>query len=70
MDRQEQLLDLRTRILQAEEERLQGVRNMSITEARKALKKIPEAVKADTMTLDELRYGNKKGADQLEDYSN
>ena len=36
-ERREQLLALRARILQAEEERLRGERGMSLEEARKAL---------------------------------
>ena len=39
-ERREQLLDLRSRILRAEEERLRGARTMSISEARKALAKL------------------------------
>ena len=38
-ERREQLLNLRSRILQAEEERLRGARTMSISEAREALRK-------------------------------
>lgn len=47
MERQEQLLDLWARILQAEEDRLQGARTMSIAEAREALKKEPASINAD-----------------------
>lgn len=36
-ERREQLLNLRARILQAEEERLHGTKTMSISEAREAL---------------------------------
>ena len=39
-ERREQLLNLRARILQAEEERLHGVRTMSVAEAREALRKL------------------------------
>ena len=39
-EKREQLLNLRARILQAEEERLQGARTMSISEAREALRKL------------------------------
>ena len=39
-ERREQLLNLRARILQAEEERLHGARTMSIAEAREALRKL------------------------------
>ena len=39
MERQEQLLDLRARILQAEEDRLYVARAMSVSETREALKK-------------------------------
>ena len=39
-ERREQLLNLRARILQAEEERLRGANTMSISEAREALKKL------------------------------
>lgn len=39
-ERREQLLNLRARILQAEEERLRGARSMSISEAREALRKL------------------------------
>ena len=39
-ERREQLLDLRARILRAEEERLRGVRTMSVSEAREALKQL------------------------------
>lgn len=39
-ERREQLLNLRSRILQAEEERLRGARTMSISEAREALRKL------------------------------
>ena len=38
-ERREQLLNLRARILQAEEERLRGARTTSISEAREALRK-------------------------------
>ena len=42
MDREkrEQLLNLRARILQAEEDRLRGARTMSVSEAREALRKL------------------------------
>ena len=39
-ERREQLLNLRARILQAEEDRLRGAKTMSIAEAREALKKL------------------------------
>lgn len=39
-ERREQLLNLRARILQAEEERLRGTRTMCIPEAREALRKL------------------------------
>ena len=39
-ERREQLLNLRARILQAEEERLRGAKTMSISEAREALRKL------------------------------
>ena len=39
-ERREQLLDLRARILQAEEDRLRGTKTMSIAEAREALKRL------------------------------
>lgn len=39
-ERREQLLNLRARVLQAEEERLRGARTMSISEAREALRKL------------------------------
>ena len=39
-ERREQLLNLRAKILQAEEDRLRGVQTMSIAEAREALKKL------------------------------
>ena len=39
-ERREQLLNLRARILQAEEERLRGTDTMSISEAREALRKL------------------------------
>ena len=70
MERQEQLQELRARIIQAEEDRLRGANTMTIAEAREALKNISEAVNADIMTTDELRYGNKKEADLSEDCSN
>ena len=70
MERQEQLQELRARIIQAEEDRLRGANTMTSAEAREALKNISEAVNADIMTTDELRYGNKKEADQSEDCSN
>lgn len=70
MERQEQLQELRDRILQAEEDRLHGARTVSIAEEREALKKAPASINADDMTVDELRYGNKKEADQSEDCSN
>ena len=38
-ERRENLLNLRSSILQAEEERLRGARTMSISEAREALRK-------------------------------
>ena len=47
MERQEQLLDLRARILQAEENRLQDAKAMSIPKAREALKKAPASINAD-----------------------
>ena len=62
--------ELRARIIQAKEDRLRGANTMTIAEAREALKNISEAVNADIMTTDELRYGNKKEADQSEDCSN
>ena len=39
-ERREQLLNLRARILQAEEDRLRGAKTMRIAEAREALKKL------------------------------
>ena len=39
-ERREQLLNLRARVLQAEEERLHGARTMSVSEARDALRKL------------------------------
>lgn len=39
-EKREQLLDLRARILQAEEDRLRGARTMSIAEAREALSRL------------------------------
>ena len=39
-ERREQLLNLRARILQAEEERLHGAKTMSVAEAREALRKL------------------------------
>lgn len=39
-EKREQLLNLRARILQAEEDRLRGVRTMSVSEAREALRKL------------------------------
>lgn len=39
LERDKQLLDLRTSVLEAEEERLKGKPTMSISEARKALDK-------------------------------
>ena len=65
MERQEQLLDLRARILQAEEDRLQDARLMGIPEAREALKKEPASINADN------RFGNceTRGNDGVEDYS-
>lgn len=39
LERNKQLLDLRTSVLEAEEERLKGKPTMSIFEARKALDK-------------------------------
>lgn len=55
MERQAQLLDLRARILQAEEDRLRGANTMTIAEAREALIKAPASINADEMTVDELR---------------
>ena len=37
-ERREQMLNLREKIIQAEEERLRGERTMSVADARKALK--------------------------------
>lgn len=37
-ERREQILELRERVLQAEQERLNGTKTISISEARKALK--------------------------------
>ena len=74
MDRQEQLQELRARILQAEEDRLHGARTMSVAEAREALKKVPASINADDMTVDELRtellavYNNMKNGN-VHDYS-
>ena len=39
-EKREQLLNLRARILQAEEDRLRGARTMSVSEAREALRKL------------------------------
>ena len=39
-ERREQLLNLRARILQAEEDRLRGAKTLRIAEAREALKKL------------------------------
>lgn len=39
-ERREQLLNLRARILQAEEDRLRGAQTMSVSEAREALRKL------------------------------
>ena len=39
-ERREQLLNLRSRVLQAEDERLRGARTMSVAEAREALRKL------------------------------
>ena len=39
LERDKQLLDLRTSVLEAEEDRLSGQRTMSLSEARKALDK-------------------------------
>lgn len=39
LERDKQLLDLRTSVLEAEEERLKGKPTMSISEARKSLDK-------------------------------
>ena len=39
-EKREQLLNLRARILQAEEERLRGANTMSVSEAREALRKL------------------------------
>jgi hypothetical protein len=55
MERQEQLQELRARILQTEEDRLHGARAMSIAETREAMKKVPASINADDMTVDELR---------------
>lgn len=74
MERQEQLQKLRTRILQAEEDRLHGAKSMSIAEAREAQKKAPPSINADDMTVDELRtellagYNNMKNGN-VHDYS-
>ncbi|MGC6175660.1 type II toxin-antitoxin system Phd/YefM family antitoxin [Lacrimispora sp. 38-1] len=37
-EKREQILELRSRVLQAEEERLSGAKTMSISDARKALR--------------------------------
>ncbi|GLB29435.1 prevent-host-death protein [Lacrimispora amygdalina] len=37
-EKREQILELRSKVLQAEEERLSGARTMSISDARKALR--------------------------------
>ena len=74
MERQEQLQKLRTRILQAEEDRLYGAKSMSIAETREAQKKAPPSINADDMTVDELRtellagYNNMKNGN-VHDYS-
>ena len=39
-EKREQLLNLRARILQAEEDRLRGARTMSVSEAREAWRKL------------------------------
>ena len=37
-EKREQILELRSKVLQAEQERLSGARTMSVSEARKALR--------------------------------
>ena len=37
-EKREQILELRSRVLQAEQERLSGAKTMSVSEARKALR--------------------------------
>lgn len=37
-EKREQILELRSRVLQAEEERLSGAKTMSVSDARKALR--------------------------------
>ena len=39
-EKREQLLNLRARVLQAEEDRLRGAQTMSVSEAREALRKL------------------------------
>lgn len=74
MERQEQLQELRARILQTEEDWLHGARAMSIAETREAMKKVPASINADDMTVDELRvellagYNNMKNGN-VHDYS-
>ena len=74
MDRQEQLHELRARILQAEEDRLRGANTHDHCRAREAQKKAPPSINADDMTVDELRtellagYNNMKNGN-VHDYS-
>lgn len=46
MEQQEQLQELRAKILQTEEDRLLGAKTMTIAEAREVLKKVPASINA------------------------
>ena len=65
MERQEQLLDMRTRILQAEEDRLHGARTVSIAETREALKRMPASINAG----DRFKDRESRENDGVEDFS-
>ena len=65
MERQEQLQELRARILQAEEDRLRGANTMTIAETREALKKVPASIN----TGDRFKDRESRENDGMEDSS-
>ena len=58
LERDKQLLDLCTSVLEAEEERLKGKPTMSISEARKALDKRRNNVDPESRTLNKKALKN------------
>ena len=65
MEQQEQLQELRAKILQTEEDRLLGAKTMTIAEAREALKKVPASINAG----DRFKDRESRENDGMEDSS-